>query len=84
MARSLGAPVGGIAGDISNFRDNLLENIPKPRAYSLFVTPEAPVQLEASRRGLGEINALPEFTVIVNHDIDAVVASGMPAWTADD
>jgi glyoxylase-like metal-dependent hydrolase (beta-lactamase superfamily II) len=73
-----------LAGDISNFRDALLENRPKPRAYSLLVTPEAPIQLESLRRGLAEFNALPEFTVLVSHDIDAIVASGMPAWTADE
>jgi hypothetical protein len=68
------------AGDVTNFRAALIENRPKPRAYSLLVTPEAPAVLERLRVWLGDLDARPDLRVVVSHDLDALEASGLPAW----
>jgi glyoxylase-like metal-dependent hydrolase (beta-lactamase superfamily II) len=80
----VGPTVWVFSGDITNFRDALLENRPKATAYSLFVTPEAPARLEELRLWLVDLDARPEYTVVVSHDVDALAAIGPPAWTADE
>lgn len=65
------------SGDITNRRQALLENRPKERFYSLFVVPEAPAHLETLRRWLAALDARPGFHVVVSHDHDALLASGL-------
>jgi len=80
----VGDTTWALAGDISNFHDALIENRPKPKLYSLLVTPEATTRLEALRRWLAAIHALPGYEVVVSHDVDAIAASGPPAWSGRD
>jgi glyoxylase-like metal-dependent hydrolase (beta-lactamase superfamily II) len=65
------------AGDVTNSRRNLLENRPKPWVYSLLIVPEAPQRLEVLRRWLAALDAEPGFRVVVSHDRDALLASGL-------
>lgn len=82
------APVDGtlwvFAGDVSNFRSNLLANRPKPWVYSVLIVPENRARLASLRRWLAELDARPDVRVVVSHDRDAIEASGLPAWTAPD
>ncbi len=68
------------AGDIQNQKADLLANRPKAWAYSTLIIPEWPDRLERLRRWLAEIDATPEATVIVSHDVDAALRDGVPAW----
>jgi glyoxylase-like metal-dependent hydrolase (beta-lactamase superfamily II) len=72
------------SGDVTNFRAALLENRPKPRIYSLLITPEAPDVLAKLRVWLADLDRRPGIHVVVSHDLDALLASGLPAWPADD
>jgi glyoxylase-like metal-dependent hydrolase (beta-lactamase superfamily II) len=72
-----------LAGDVSNFMVNLRENRPKPRVYSWFIVPEARGRLERLRLWLRDLDARPDSTVLVSHDLDAIEASGLPAATLD-
>ncbi len=66
------------SGDVTNFRQTLLDNEPKPRLYSLLVTPEAPAHLERLRVWLAELDARDGVQVVVSHDVEAIAASGLP------
>jgi hypothetical protein len=33
---------------------------------------------------LADLDARPEYTVVVSHDVDALAAIGPPAWMADE
>lgn len=68
------------AGDITFTREALLENRPKERIYSLLITPEAPRVLEALRLWLAGLDARPGVTVVVSHDLGALVTGGLSAW----
>lgn len=76
----VGATTWVLAGDVNNFQRALLANQPKPRAYSLLVTPEAPARLDDLRRWLGELDAEADTHVLVSHDTDFIAASGMPPY----
>jgi glyoxylase-like metal-dependent hydrolase (beta-lactamase superfamily II) len=69
-----------LAGDVNNFQRALLANQPKPRVYSLLVTPEAPARLEELRRWLGSLDAEPHVHVLVSHDTDFIAGSGLPPY----
>ncbi|NQZ97918.1 MAG: MBL fold metallo-hydrolase [Myxococcales bacterium] len=68
------------SGDITNFRDAMLEDRPKERIYSLFITPEAPARLSKLRRWLAALDADPRIDVVVSHDGTALESSGLRAW----
>lgn len=70
------------SGDVTNFRKSLIENQPKPRLYSLLVTPEAPAHLETLRRWLGALDAEPGFRVVVSHDVEALAELGLPHYNS--
>ena len=69
------------AGDVTNFMENLQLNRAKPRIYSL-VVPENRTRLERLRIWLRDLDAEDAFVVRVSHDLDALEASPMRAWTA--
>jgi glyoxylase-like metal-dependent hydrolase (beta-lactamase superfamily II) len=69
------------AGDVTNFKEALLENRPKQRIYSLIIVPEARTHLETLRVWLAALDAEPGVTVVLSHDLDALVASKLPAWS---
>lgn len=78
----VGDTIWGLAGDVSNVQSALLANQPKPRVYSLLITPEATGRLEELRRWLAALDAEPAFHILVSHDTDAIAASGLPPLAA--
>lgn len=73
-----GATTWVFAGDVTNFREPLLANEPKPRLYSLLVTPEASGHLETLRTWLAGLDAEPDVRVVVSHDVEAIAETGPP------
>lgn len=77
-------PVGDklwiLSGDISNRREDLVENRPKGFVYSYLMVPEYEARLERIRLLLMEFDADPNIDVIVSHDAKAIAASGMEIW----
>lgn len=71
------------SGDITNSRAELIGNIPKESLYSLLIVPEAPERLETLRTWLAQWDRDPRHTVVVSHDLEALEASGIPAWSND-
>lgn len=69
-----------LSGDISNEKAALLANEPKPLWYSTLLVPEASGRLDQLRRWLAGLDALPEYHVVVSHDLGALRESGMPVW----
>jgi len=82
FAARVGDATWVFAGDVTNFRSALLANEPKPAAYSLLVTPEAPQVLERLRTWLAALDAAPDFSVVVSHDAGALKPSGVQPWAA--
>ena len=68
------------AGDISNGKDALLNDEPKPWAYSYLMIPEATERLGRLRRWLASVDALPTHTVVIAHDLEAAIAEGVQLW----
>jgi len=71
------------AGDISNVMDNLIHNKGKGFIYSYLLIPEDTNRLEQLRLWLGNINQLPNASVLVAHDLDAWNNSGIARWQGD-
>lgn len=69
-----------LAGDITNKKKSIGDNLPKPALYSLFVTPEDGGRLAALRTWLAALDRDPAFSVVVSHDLEALEASGIEAW----
>ncbi len=80
------AKVGGttwiLAGDVTNSRQALLDNEPKPLVYSLLIVPEATARLEKLRLWLAALDAQPQTVVVVSHDQGALEESGMAAYSS--
>ncbi|MDE0884144.1 MAG: MBL fold metallo-hydrolase [Myxococcota bacterium] len=68
------------AGDITNSRAELEDDIPKQFLYSLFIVPEYPERQAALRAWLRDLDAAPETTVVVSHDLAALQGSGISSW----
>ncbi len=66
------------AGDITNFMQNLREDVPKPLAYRLLIAENHSRQTRL-RRWLGQLDATPGFTVVVAHDLPEL-ENVMQAW----
>lgn len=71
-----------LAGDISNDKESLIKNLPKPIAYSLFATPEHMSRLADLRVWLAELDRDPGISVLVSHDLAALYASDISPWRA--
>ncbi len=69
------------SGDVTNTREELIENRPKLALYSWLVVPESPERLEALRRWLADWDRDPQHAVVVSHDLDALENSGIPEWS---
>jgi glyoxylase-like metal-dependent hydrolase (beta-lactamase superfamily II) len=68
-------------GDVVNHLTGVIENVPKPRLYSLLVVPESPARLERMRRFLRELARLdPRVGLLVSHDALALEAAAVPEW----
>lgn len=77
-------PVGNmlwlISGDISNTRKDLHENRGKGWIYSYFFVPEYAVRMEKLRLWLSDLDKEQDIKVIVSHDVNALIESGMDEW----
>ena len=71
-----------LAGDVANALDGVLHDVPKPRAYRLFVVPEHGPRQQRLRRFLRAASEQGGFAIHVAHDQRALVASGLPRWSA--
>jgi glyoxylase-like metal-dependent hydrolase (beta-lactamase superfamily II) len=70
-----------LSGDITNTRENLLTNTGKGFVYSGLLVPEDTRRTEELRRWLAALDAEPDISVVVSHDLGALEASGLPEWT---
>jgi len=75
-------PVAGhlwlFSGDISNTKAALLGDEGKPFFYSYLAVPENTARTAELRRWLSALDAQPDMTVIVSHDLPDIEASGLP------
>ena len=69
------------SGDVTNSREELLEDRPKLAVYSWLIVPEATGRLATLRGWLAAEDARGDTTVLVSHDLDAIVAAGVAPWT---
>lgn len=69
-----------LSGDITNTREALLMNEGKGFLYSYLLVPEDVRRNEELRRYLAALDAEDDITVVVSHDLEALRASGLPAW----
>ncbi|MCX2980294.1 MBL fold metallo-hydrolase [Halieaceae bacterium IMCC14734] len=69
-----------MAGDISNDKHSIIADQPKPWIYSNFIVPENATRLGDLRRYLAQLDARPDFAVVIQHDVQAMRDSGMAAW----
>jgi glyoxylase-like metal-dependent hydrolase (beta-lactamase superfamily II) len=74
-------PVAGhlwiFSGDITNSKRDLLDDVPKAWIYSNLMVPEHVERNADLRRWLAGLDALPDMTVVVSHDLTDIEASGM-------
>lgn len=77
-------PVGNVlwllSGDISNSKNDLLENRGKGLVYSYVFVPEDEARLEELRLWLSDLDKDSNTKVIVSHDANALIESGMNHW----
>lgn len=66
-----------LAGDITNDRHSLENNLDKPWWYSWLLVPEDTQRLAELRQWLMEAEKQPGYHVVVSHDLDALINSGM-------
>ena len=71
------------AGDISNEKRAMLRNEPKPWVYSHLIIPESTERLDRLRRWLADVDARPDYSVIIAHDLEAALADGVVPWAAE-
>ncbi|MFK7897437.1 MAG: MBL fold metallo-hydrolase [Myxococcota bacterium] len=72
------------AGDTTNVKRHIPDNQPKALAYSYLMVPENTARTEQLRRWLAELDAASGIRVIVSHDIEDTVRSGMPAYSTNE
>lgn len=70
------------SGDITNDRRSLLEDLPKPWWYSALVEPENVERTAQLREWLRRLDERPGVTVLPAHDVVAMAAAGLPAWSS--
>lgn len=68
------------SGDIANARDGILHDVPKPWWYSAFVVPEDEDRLGDVRQFLRSLHRDEGFRLLVPHDENANVESGVLRW----
>jgi len=68
------------SGDITNNRQSILENLPKPWWYSTLVVPEGTERTAVLRDWLRRLDERPGVTVLPAHDTAAMAAAGLPVW----
>ena len=80
FAFAVGGHLWLLSGDITNTRENLLEDRGKGFLYSGVLVPEDTRRTQALRRYLAALDAEPDITVVVSHDLAALEASGLPRY----
>ena len=70
-----------LSGDITNSRADLLENRGKGFVYSGLLVPEDTRRTAELRQYLAALDAEPDISVVVSHDLAALRASGLPEWS---
>lgn len=70
------------SGDTTNSKAAILEDTGKGFAYSYLMVPENTARTAELRRWLAALDAEPDITVVVSHDLDDVAASGLPEHRA--
>jgi glyoxylase-like metal-dependent hydrolase (beta-lactamase superfamily II) len=70
-----------LSGDITNSRTDLLENRGKGFVYSWLLVPEDTRRTAELRQYLAALDAEPDISVVVSHDLAALRASGLPEWS---
>lgn len=68
------------SGDVTNTRKDLVEDLPKPAIYSLLIVPEDTDRTQRMRKWLGELDARPDLTVVVSHDLTALEGTTIERW----
>ena len=66
------------AGDTVNQLDGIRHDVPKPFFYRTFLIPESETRLGELRRFLAALERERGFTILVSHDENALVATGLP------
>jgi len=69
-----------LSGDITNDMHSMRDNVPKPLAYSLLLTPESTTRTEELRLWLAELEKEADMSVVVSHDLAATLEAGLPMW----
>lgn len=69
------------SGDITNDKRSLLQDLPKPLVYSLFIVPEDTAWTARLRQYLKTLDDIDAVTVLPAHDIE-VMAASLPAAVA--
>ena len=69
-----------LSGDITNFRANLIDDVPKEWVYSYLLVPEARGRLATLRPWLRGLDARDGWSVVVSHDRAALLESGLEPW----
>ncbi|HEU4430763.1 MAG TPA: MBL fold metallo-hydrolase [Myxococcota bacterium] len=69
-----------LSGDITNSRADLLANRGKGFLYSGLLVPEDTRRTAELRQYLAALDAAPDITVVVSHDLPALRESGLPEW----
>jgi hypothetical protein len=59
----------------------MTHNQPKPWVYSTFIVPENEARLQTLRQWLAQLDARDDFEVVIQHDVAAMQASGMAAFS---
>jgi len=80
FAFAVGSHLWLLSGDITNARADLLENRGKGFLYSGLLVPEDTRRTAELRQYLAALDADPDITVVVSHDLPALRASGLPEW----
>lgn len=77
-------PVGNelwlLSGDTTNSKNDMIENRGKGFLYSYLFVPENEPRLEELRLWFSDLDQDPNIKVIVSHDANVLIESGMPQW----
>ena len=79
FAAAVGDRIWLFSGDTTNSKADLLADRGKGWLYSGFIVPEDTRRTAELRAWLRSLDALPDMTVVVSHDLEAAQAEGLPS-----
>ncbi|NNL66316.1 MAG: MBL fold metallo-hydrolase [Myxococcales bacterium] len=82
FALAAGGRLWLFSGDTTNAKADLLNDVGKGFLYSYLLVPENTARTGELRRWLSALDAEPDMTVVVSHDLDDVAASGLEPYAA--